>query len=330
LTISPPRVSCQRMIIYLCTKRNSEAMASWLRTWGRSMANHIAVMPYDGLTEYRSLPPAAYLFADLELITDAQRRLAASLWNQLSATGRRARLLNHPTRSLMRYDLLKTLHRRELLAYNVYRATELPAQLKYPVFVRVANDHSGSRTPLLHNRQHVESAIVNSLLLGHEPEQILVVEFYDASDQAGVYHKYGAFRIGQRIVPRHLIFSRNWVIKRADEIVSAAYLALERKWMETNPHESQLKEIFDLAQIEYGRIDYCVRDGKVQCWEINTAPTIMMSPESCRPEQLPNQQLFVRLIISAFLAIDVPTQTEAQQQIPYSLDLQTAIGVVNA
>src|SRR3954465_3108339 len=69
LTISPPRVSCGRMIIYLCTKRNSETMASWLRTWGSAMADRLAIIHYEALTEYRSLPPAAYLFADLELLT---------------------------------------------------------------------------------------------------------------------------------------------------------------------------------------------------------------------------------------------------------------------
>ena len=41
----------------------------------------------------------------------------------------------------------------------------------------------------------------------------------------------------------------------------------------------QLREIFDLAQIEYGRIDYGMLDGKVQCWEINTNPGLALAPK---------------------------------------------------
>jgi hypothetical protein len=33
-------------------------------------------------------------------------------------------------------------------------------------------------------------------------------------------------------------------------------------------------KIFELAHVEYGRIDYAIKDGRVQTWEINLNPTI--------------------------------------------------------
>jgi hypothetical protein len=48
----------------------------------------------------------------------------------------------------------------------------------------------------------------------------------------------------------------------------------EVDYLVTNPHEAQLREIFELAHVEYGRIDYAMKDGRLQTWEINLNPTI--------------------------------------------------------
>jgi hypothetical protein len=47
------------------------------------------------------------------------------------------------------------------------------------------------------------------------------------------------------------------------------------RYVETNPHRDQLEKVFELGGIEYGRIDYCVVDGRVQTFEINTNPTVV-------------------------------------------------------
>ena len=48
----------------------------------------------------------------------------------------------------------------------------------------------------------------------------------------------------------------------------------EFDYIQKNPHEEQLRQIFDLAHVEYGRIDYSIKNGRVQTWEINLNPTI--------------------------------------------------------
>jgi hypothetical protein len=56
-------------------------------------------------------------------------------------------------------------------------------------------------------------------------------------------------------------FSRSMVEEELDYLVS-------------NPHEAALREIFALAGVGYGRIDYSMKDGRLVTWEINLNPTI--------------------------------------------------------
>ena len=44
--------------------------------------------------------------------------------------------------------------------------------------------------------------------------------------------------------------------------------------MRENPHAEAVREVFEIARIRYGRIDYGIRDGRLQTWEINTAPVL--------------------------------------------------------
>src|SRR2546430_577175 len=108
---------------------------------------------------------------------------------------------------------------------------------------------------------------------GLAADELLVTEFCDTADGAGIYRKFSAFIVGDRVVPRHVFFSRRWMLKVPD-LVTDALVAEERTYVETNPHEHELRAIFDLAGLEWGRIDYGVRDGALQIWEINTNPQL--------------------------------------------------------
>ena len=57
---------------------------------------------------------------------------------------------------------------------------------------------------------------------------------------------------------------------------SDAVISEENAYLDANPHESELREIFELADIEYGRIDYGIKGGRIQVWEINTNPTVLL------------------------------------------------------
>ena len=91
-------------------------------------------------------------------------------------------------------------------------------------------------------------------------EDLLVVEFCDTKDEHGVYRKYSAYKIGDRVLPRYLECSRDWMVKWDWRIFDRVRADEETRYLETDPHEAWIREIFALARIDYGRIDYGVLD----------------------------------------------------------------------
>jgi hypothetical protein len=107
---------------------------------------------------------------------------------------------------------------------------------------------------------------------------LLVVEFCDTKDEHGIYRKYSAYKIRDRVVPRYVECSRDWMVKWDWRIFDRVRADEEIRYLETNPHDAWIREIFEVAGIDYGRVDYGVLDGIPQVWEINTNPTIGRGP----------------------------------------------------
>ena len=101
---------------------------------------------------------------------------------------------------------------------------------------------------------------------------------------------------------RHILHSKKWVLKKAD-LVDPPFAEEERIYLTANPHEAELRRVFDLAHIEYGRIDYALLDGVVQVWEINSNPMIAVPPCRTAPDRLLGQGLFARQIRAALEAV---------------------------
>jgi hypothetical protein len=67
----------------------------------------------------------------------------------------------------------------------------------------------------------------------------------------------------------------------------------EMDFVQSNPHERQIREIFALARIDYGRIDYSFKNGRIQVWEINTNPGLVSFLSAGVPERLPLHEAFL-------------------------------------
>ncbi len=94
----------------------------------------------------------------------------------------------------------------------------------------------------------------------------------------------------------------------------------ERAYIVGNPHEAQLREIFGIAGVGYGRIDYAVLNGRVQTWEINLHPTIGRGPGEDRKKRVPpeleplrdvGKAHFHRGFSAAWEAVDIPVRRKA-------------------
>ena len=118
-----------------------------------------------------------------------------------------------------------------------------------------------------------------------------------------MYRKYAAFIIGPRILPRHLFFGEHWCVK-AWERMDPELLEEERRYIEAFPHHEALQQIFDVAGVQFGRIDYGVVNGKIQGWEINTNPMLPVPYGGGGPRRQWIHERFREQFIEAFKSID--------------------------
>jgi hypothetical protein len=121
-------------------------------------------------------------------------------------------------------------------------------------------------------------AVAKSLRRGHRLRDLIVVEFCDTRGSSGIFRKYSAFIVGDNVLPHTLMHSTNWITKSHGRLIDANTAREELEYVRNDPHAKWLKKTFELARIRYGRIDYGLRDGEPQVWEINTNPTIIRRP----------------------------------------------------
>lgn len=289
------------MIHYLVTRAHAYTIRHYLEEWNRRALSNVQVEFYDALPARRRAARGTWIFSDLERLPDAELRVAGAFHRQLVAAG--VRTLNDPARVIRRYDLLKLMHDRGINRFRAYRLSENIPPLTFPVFLRRENEHHGSLTPLLKDQAELDAAIAQVRSGPLDPHDVLVVEYCHTANGDGLFRKYSAMRVGDRFIPRHVLFTEGWVCKQPT-LSDAEKVQEESEYLSADPHAAALREIFDLAHIEYGRIDYGLLHGQLQVWEINTNPTILPAPETTAPERLPNQARSAARIAEALDAID--------------------------
>ena len=164
------------MVHYVVTREHAYTMEPYARGWGG-----LQLLFYDDLLRVPALPAGAYVFTDLERLTPTERRLVASVWDQLAVHASRVRLLNDPRRVLGRYELLTELARVGWNSYRVWRPTDDLSAVRFPVFVRAEREHTGALTPLLPDAPALRRALLRARLLGYRAAELLVVEFCDTA-----------------------------------------------------------------------------------------------------------------------------------------------------
>ena len=294
------------MIVMLIATSSRYAINSYLADWGRRLPFELRVISYDKLFRSRRLPLANYIFTGLERLPPIGMETAWRYWRALAESGYKLKQLNPPLAHMHRYELLRTLHERGINDFDVYRLTEARLPRRYPVFVRVENDHYGPSSSLLYTPQELQDCIAALSKDGKCRETRVITEFCAEQDARELYKKYSAFNVGGKILPRHILFSRDWIVKGEYKYADETTLAEERQYVTTNPHAAQLREIFALSGIDYGRIDYGLVNGRLQVYEINTAPTLLNPGPSGIAARTANKALFNQSFITALTALDNP------------------------
>jgi hypothetical protein len=289
------------------------SIAEYIESQARSLAQRLGLIFYPELAFRRTLPLGTYVFCALDRLTAAEREITLRACDALSAAGSQVRLLNHPAKTLRRYDLLRRLNETGVNSFRAYRAAETRDPERYPVFLRMENEHTGDIGGLFHNRSQLYAGLARAMLLGHHLRELLIVEYRHTAGDDGFFRKYSAFVVGDQVLPRLLNVNRHWMVKAEGQHMDEATALEERRYICENPHEAMLRDVFRQARVEFGRADYSLVGDRLQIWEINLGPTIGRGPmvkqasplmEKYRPLREVGRQHFYRRFQAALESID--------------------------
>ena len=297
------------MIVYV-TKRYHDYTLNdrFLDYWRPDLRAMVRLETYENLLHAKKLPLCTYIFTDIERLSPFEQEAAARIHASLEASDPGGLRINHPLKSKRRFALLQTLHEAGLNDFGVYRAGDNPRPARFPVFVRDANDHDGPTSPLIDDQDALDRWLAARLDDGQSLSGWMVIEYQETRKDGGPFIKYGGYCVNGRIMTQHVLFDDQWVVKfGAGQAGDPGRVAFEYDYVQNQPHREQIARIFELANIEYGRIDYGVVDGRVQTFEINTNPSVVPSPRLGDARE-PTRERFVEHYSEALIALDSPVR----------------------
>jgi hypothetical protein len=270
-----------------------------------SKAPAIRCMNYDALIRARALRGGTYIFTDVDRLGFWDVEQASHLYLQMKHAG--VRVLNNPAVVRTRYPLLRALRAAGLNDFNAYRADEIDAIERFPVFVRKIHGHRAPLSDLLQSREELQKAIESAIAGGTPRENLIVVEFAAEPLRPGLFRKMSAFRIGDAIVPHISVHDTGWLVKygRKFENIEDLYQQ-EFALLQSNPHAEHLKKVFDVAGIEYGRADFGMYQGRIQVYEINTNPHVASPCKHPSASRIKSMNFSWASYLKALHAIDSP------------------------
>ena len=263
----------------------------------------IRPVTYETLLANKRAPIGNYVFTDLDRMTGYELDAVTEIARALSATAPEAIIANWPNRVLGRYPLLRSLKVAGVNSFDVWRLDEERVPSAYPVFIRREQDAFGPESDLLHTEAEYRSAVEALQTAGKGLAGRIAVEFRQRADDQGLFRKYGAFCFGNRIVPHHLFLSKDWNVKRSTIELSPAMIEEEEHYVFDNPHADQLLAVFQRAQIDFGRADYALVDGRIEIFEINTNPSFPRMRLD-RPARAKRRHHSVEGVVAGFRSLD--------------------------
>lgn len=323
------------MIYFICQIESVWTINGIIQEMPTSLSERITTLTYEELIDCQLLPHGSYVFCGLEIQSPAQLEFNVQIWETLSRESSAIGLLNNPLKVLHRYELLERLEAKGINDFRAFRASDsVPDDLAFPVIVREERNHSGILADLVHDRQELKSVLRKAVYLnGYDRKKLLIVEYCHTADETGVFRTYAAFKIGDRIVPMRISFGRHWDVGYDPAKVYGDAIEGEYEYVLKNPHESRIREIFQIAQIDYGRIDYGMVNGNIRCWEINTAPAFAVylakqsdpEIEHIRQMRLRAHHIFKERFFAAVSSLDVETDRNSSISIVLDQRLRTTL-----
>ena len=300
----------RHIMIYIVTHHDF-ASTVWELKRRAQRADLRFVRPISYRRLFRSLraPVGHYIFTDFDRLSAYEVQVADVVAQSILKEEPEARVLNRPALVLERYPLLKRLKDDGLNDFSVYRLDSNETPRRYPVFIRCEDDCREPDTPLLNSPEELSEAVRLLTQSGISMKRRIAVELCAQRGADGFYRKYGVFKVGDHLIPHHLHRGADWYVKRyfRDRTKDPEFEAEETRFIRDIPHAEQINRVFAISNIDFGRIDYSIVNGKVQTYEINTNPTVPpLSPNRGKNASPERRALIRERMLKALREIDTP------------------------
>lgn len=291
------------MITIITTARHGYTHAS-LRS---ESAVSTRVISYSELAQLANDPPrSTYVFTDVDRMTPVAAASAAARYRSMKDRG--IKVLNDPARMLSRFGLLRALNRAGINDFDAYRAEDLEKPRRWPVFLRLEGDHVRPISDLLYNQADLEAALEDVVAKGAPRSAILIIEYAAEQLGEGLFRKLSVFRVGDRLLGYTCVHDDQWIVKYGkNAIARPEHYDQEYEFVEKGTFAEVMRPVFDIAGVEYGRVDFGLVGGRPQIYEINSNPHIELVPKASPVERRNRSNaLFRTNLLEALAEIDTP------------------------
>ncbi len=266
------------------------------------------VRSYDWLFARSRLRAAACVFTDFDRLRHFELLAAARAFRQLREAG--LRVLNDPARSAQRAELLFLLHKTGVNRFRGYPAAHDPAPARFPVFLKCVSDHRQDFDELIPDQDALERRLRSVRASGYPLRDLLVIEFANREHRAGIYRRHTVYRIGDRMIPSNPVTEAGPFAKYGvDQVATDADRALSVDEIYANPYGERMRPVFELASIEYGRLDFGFDGDEPAVYEINTNPFIGTHVPGAKGRFAEAVAHSMRLVVEAVDALDGEDRT---------------------
>jgi tetratricopeptide (TPR) repeat protein len=135
------------------------------------------------------------------------------------------------------------------------------------------------------------------------------VEYAAEPIRPGIFRKLSVFRVADRYLPHVCVHDVGWIIKAGRMGVATTELYDEElEILRSNRYADCMKRVFELAQIDFGRVDFSFVDGQACIYEINTNPTIASPYPHPIPQRVESMEIWWKGLLAALHAINGPDE----------------------
>lgn len=294
-----------RRLIYVATADHLHDMRRFAPAF-RGSGIRVLPLSWEELFARPLAPRGTYALTDFDRLSPTELEAAAQVAARLRDAG--LRVLNDPGAFLPRDTFLRRLHAAGINRFTLWRPAEGERPDRFPVFLRTIAGHRGPQGDLLHDAGAAEAALAEARAAGHPISDLAFIEYAAQPDpETGVFRKYSAFRIGPAYLPSSSVGDTAWAAKFGVKgLASEADFTREYQQMLNNPHRDLARRVFDVAGMDWGRIDFGIVDGAPQVYELNTNPTLAGPLTHHSPTRVKTLALQRRNLVAGFAEMTPP------------------------